>query len=134
VSLIRPETEVSSMRSIGAFGSGALNDALIRMRLSLTVGSRWRTEPGSQAVLDGSGVVTDCAKRSAGTAAERAIAPEARKNSRRFAKLMAFLSSKLHFVLLHPVLGRFSPSQSRILCSSRSRDCEWRKAYAWTQR
>src|SRR5262245_41119950 len=88
---MRPRTAASPTRNVGASANGALKDALMRMRLSLTVGSRCRTAPASQAAADGTGATADWAKSSGDTAADTASALEARRNSRRFAMLMVCL-------------------------------------------
>src|SRR5262245_11601905 len=85
---MRPRTAVSPTRNVGASVNGVLKDALMSMRLSLTVGSRCRTVPASQAAADGTGATANCAKSSGDTAADRTSALEARRNSRRFAMLM----------------------------------------------
>jgi hypothetical protein len=54
-----PRTAASPTRSVGASVSGALKDTLMSMRLSLTVGSRCRTAPASQAAADGTGATAD---------------------------------------------------------------------------
>jgi hypothetical protein len=58
------------------------DDILINIRVSLTVGRRWRTAPASHA-LTGAGEFAGCANRSAAAASERVFAAVARRNSRR---------------------------------------------------
>src|SRR5439155_1023546 len=83
-----PRTVRSPTRRRGSPSTGAVNDTLISIRLSLTVGSRCRTEPESQFAPGEDWAVCDCAKRSAGTAAESAAAVEARRKSRRLVELI----------------------------------------------
>ena len=62
---------------------GALNETLISIRLSLTVGSRCRTIPVSQAPSDGAAAWAALAIRSAGALASSVAAVEALRKSRR---------------------------------------------------
>src|ERR1700730_1504114 len=80
---MRPRTETLPTRRVGASASGAAKDVLISIRVSLTVGSRWRTRPGSHAPPAGTGACADCANRSAGALTHSAAAADPRKNSRR---------------------------------------------------
>src|SRR5215510_4672662 len=79
---MRPRTEVPPTLSVGASLSGVLKDALISMRLSLIVGSRWRTLPASHR-LAGAAAVEACAIRSAGKDGRSETAAEARRKCRR---------------------------------------------------
>src|SRR5215831_19345736 len=85
---MRPRTERSPTRRLGSPCSGASNDALTSIRLSLTVGRRSRTEPRSQDASGGGSAVVACANKSADTALARVIAVDARRKSRRLVELM----------------------------------------------
>src|SRR3981189_1135880 len=91
---MRPRTDVAPTRSVGSAASGPLKDTLISMRLSLTVGSRWRTAPASQ-LLAGAAELTDCAIKAAGTASESETAAELRKKLRRSIGDIGAVSTKL---------------------------------------
>src|SRR4249920_1964187 len=78
---MRPCTEVLPTRRIGASDNGALNDILINIRVSLTVGRRWRTAPASHAPA-GADEFAACANRSAGAASAGGVAAVPRRNSR----------------------------------------------------
>ena len=53
VSFSCPLTDFPPTRNVGAFDNGSANDALINIRVSLTVGKRCRTRPWSQDVAGG---------------------------------------------------------------------------------
>src|SRR5438034_2199317 len=86
---MRPRPATFPTRNVGAPGSGALNDALIRMRLSLTWGSRWRTLPASQFADGAAAARPDSAMMSAGTPAASAADEVARRKSRRLKCMLA---------------------------------------------
>src|SRR5436309_661817 len=77
---MRPRTATLPTRKVGAPVSGALKEALISIRLSLTVGSRWRTLPASHRAP---GATAVCATLSAETPMPNAAAEEVRRKSRR---------------------------------------------------
>src|SRR5450755_212822 len=80
---MRPITDVPPTLSVGASVNGVLKDVLINIRVSLTVGNRWRKLPASHVALSGAETDAACANKSAGTASESAVAAELRKNFRR---------------------------------------------------
>src|SRR5262245_20969790 len=79
---MRPRTDVPPTLRIGAAASGVVNDALMSIRLSLTVGSRWRTTPASHPPA-GAGELTACASKSEGAVSDSVAAAELRRNLRR---------------------------------------------------
>jgi hypothetical protein len=85
---MRPRAVALPKRSVGTVLSGTVNEALISMRVSLTVGSRWRTRPASH-VLAGDGAVAAWASRSAGAVSESPTAAELRRKLRRSMASMA---------------------------------------------
>src|SRR5260221_14441181 len=86
---MRPRTDVPSILSVGASGSGMLKDDLISILVSLTVGNRWRKPPESHVAVPGAETDAACANKSVGTASESAVAAEFRKNLRRSLASMA---------------------------------------------
>src|SRR5712671_5565874 len=105
---MRPRTDVAPTRSVGSAASGRLKDTLISMRLSLTVGSRWRTAPASQ-LLAGAAELTACSIRSAGTASESETAAELRKKLRRSIGDIGAVSTKVANSTSEPYKCRVKP-------------------------